>query len=74
MEDTSAINGPDIHTILAQAATTYKNNEFVPRSFKVDQQVISIVDDICRQHGISVSAFLRECCNELVRGYFPNRQ
>lgn len=49
--------------------------EYHVRTFRLPTAMNELTDRICKQHGTTMSAFLRQCCEGLVRDYTqPPRQ
>lgn len=38
-------------------------------TFRIHGDVKDIADEICRTNGVSLSAYLRKCCENLIRDY-----
>ncbi len=39
------------------------------RNFRAHPEVIARADEILKNHGVSLSAFVRKCCENLVKDY-----
>ncbi len=60
-----------VHEALAKAASENikETQRMVVLSTKVSPDVEAVVQDICRNHGTTISAYLRKCCESLVADY-----
>ncbi len=54
---------------LATVSTHPENKLLACASFRLDTDVKEQAAQICSRHGVTISDFLRECANGLVRDY-----
>lgn len=61
---------PNVHECLADAAKEHRDlPAMVGGTFKVPKEVKKLTQQICKQNGTDMSAFLRQCCVNLCKGY-----
>lgn len=46
-----------------------ENQRLIQCTFRVSRETKDVVDDICRQHGVTLSTWLRKCCEGLMHDY-----
>lgn len=70
MDTNSSDKLPNVHECLADAAKEDKNlKPMVTGTFKVPREVKKLTQQLCKQNGSDMSAFLRQCCVNLCKGY-----
>lgn len=58
-----------VHEALNAASQETKKPPMIVSSFKIDEETKNLAQQICRQNGTDLSAFLRHCCIALVNDY-----
>ena len=59
----------NVHEALQRASIASEPTESVTQTFRVGKDIKDIVESICARHDTTVSAFLRECCEQLTEDY-----
>lgn len=77
MPDSPYINDRlhNVHDSLNQAAADETSEEGMTQgSYRVYPTTKKLAEDICKANGTTLSAFLRKCCEGLVRDYLPGQK
>lgn len=61
----------DVHDALERATIADASSKSAPATVKMDPKAKELGDQICKQHGTSLPAFMRECVYALVLDYNP---
>lgn len=70
MDSNNSDQLPNVHECLADAAKEDRNTgPMVTGTFKVHKDVKKLTQQICKQNGTDMSAFMRQCCVNLCKGY-----
>lgn len=59
----------NVHEAMQLAVLENQKPEMVTAHFKVDTFVKTMTEEICYKHGVTLSAFVRKCCEILVAEY-----
>lgn len=62
----------NLHECLTLAAQQSRRDDaMTPATVKLPADLKSAVDQICGLHGTTLSAWLRQCCHQLLQEYLP---
>lgn len=61
----------DVHQALSTAATESlaESQPLYPFSFRISKETAEKVQELCARHGTTLSEFVRQCCEGLVKDY-----
>lgn len=70
MQSEEVLPVTNVHQALTEAAIKEKNRvTLVNANFKIDPIKKTLAEQICEKHGATLSSFMRECVEGLVKDY-----